>query len=750
MSDASHARQITNLDRLVRDAGNLPATDFQRWLSAKRLAETWLPSFYHPKFDVIDATLVDPAQRWVRLGDVVEQFSPPAESPRGLTTAWLVDATGTSLRISATEPQTPTAGTVLLPDRAIIIQVLANGSLAVEYWDSSLYPGGGAARQELLVLTSSSSADPGWIAWELRTNEILALQLNRARMGVPYIDRSQIFRLWIPMLALNEQAQYGNTIRGMIRENHSLTRAQAIIETSRRSQRDFLVTGATLQDRLRQFEDYLLGEQWIAPGSVFSIDRIEGTLRFTVRPIQRMSTTGRSPMPVSVETTTSDKEWIEWCDGTENPWRVFNSFLHKDDLPAGILARIIASTNLNEAPPDLNLSALPKFNVWRQVYRSVWDLQGGLNPSDWSQMLEIWLPILGGQEPSLSEQILAEDTEKPGATRETPESSLIAVIRDISRPILGLKAVHEGEVVRIFLIIGPDQADDPLHAAALLEGYASILSENLNRATHFTAEAAQKESIRRLSWLRHHLNGPLGIASNALDDIRLYLKDNPQVADELVPNTELANKMAARPGRNLSDHTLRARLNIVEREISNLKGLSDRIRQLSEIGPDEPMSPVDLAGLLRNRADRCRDLIAGLALHYDTCNQPVVIVGSERLLMGAIDELLFNACRELKEHLVPEPCLVLSVALEQHNAVIKVQDNGLPINDSLPIDPFREGVTKYRGTSGGTGLGLTIVRNIVGIHGGECLLAENRDQDDRRLAGATFSIVLPINRGLEA
>jgi hypothetical protein len=77
MSDASHARQITNLDRLVRDAGNLPATDFQRWLSAKRLAETWLPSFYHPKFDVIDATLVDPAQRWVRLGDVVEQFSPP-------------------------------------------------------------------------------------------------------------------------------------------------------------------------------------------------------------------------------------------------------------------------------------------------------------------------------------------------------------------------------------------------------------------------------------------------------------------------------------------------------------------------------------------------------------------------------------------------------------------------------------------------------------------------------------------------
>jgi signal transduction histidine kinase len=442
-------------------------------------------------------------------------------------------------------------------------------------------------------------------------------------------------------------------------------------------------------------------------------------------------------------------EWIEWCDGTESAWRVFNSFLHKDDLPAGILARLVASTQLNEARHELKLSALPNFNLWRQVYRSIWDLQGGLNPSDWSQMLEIWQPIFKGQVASSTIHTLAADIDKPNATVETPESSIIAVIRDISRPVLGLKAVHEGKVVRIFLIIGPDQADDPLHAAALLEGYASILSENLNRATHFTAEAAQKESIRRLSWLRHHLNGPIGIASNALDDIRLYLSDNPQVGDALVPNPDLANRMAARPGRNLSDHTLRARLNVIEREISNLKVLSDRIRQLSEIRPDEPMCPIDLAGLLRSRADRCRELVPNLALHYYTCDQPVVILGSERLLIGAIDELLFNACRELKEHLVSDPRITVSVALEQHNAVIRVQDNGLPINDALPNDPFREGVTKYRERCAGTGLGLTIVRDIIGIHGGECLLAENRDLDQRRLAGATFSIVLPLSRGFE-
>lgn len=750
MSDVPNVGQITNPDRLARDEADRPAADCQRWVPARQLAETWLPGFYDPRFDVIEATLADPAQHWVSLGDLLQLYSVPTDAPPQRAIAWSVDTAGTGLRISSIEPQMPAGGTVVLPDRAVIVQVLANGSLAVEYWDSLLYRGGGVAKRDTLVLTTSGSEDPAWITWELRSNAIVALQLDRARAGGQYVDRSQIFRLRIPLLPLDEQAQYGNTVRGLVRENLSLTRAQAIIETSRRSQREFLVTGATLQDRLRQFEDYLLGEQWISSHSVFSVDRIEGTLRFTVRPIQRTSTPGRSSVPVSVEATSSDNEWIEWCEGTENAWRVFNSFLRNDDLPAGILARLVASTRPSDAFYDLNLSALPKFKAWRQVYRSVWDLQGGLNPSDWSQVLETWKPIFRGQVPSQPAAASTAEKETPRVTPETPESSIIAVIRDISRPVLGLKAVHEGEVVRIFLIIGPDQTDDPLHAAALLEGYAPILSENLNRATHFTAEAARKESIRRLSWLRHHLNGPLGIVNNALDDIRLFLKDNPAIGDELVPNPELANKMAARPGRNLSDYTLRARLNIVEREIRNLKGLSERIRQLSEIRPDEPMGPVDLAGLLRDRADRCKELVSGLILEYDRCGTPIVITGSERFLAAALDELLFNACRELTEHLVPDPSLVLSVELQDRNAVLKIQDNGLPVSDDLPSDPFREGVTKYRESCGGTGLGLTIVRDIVAIHGGECLLTENRDGDQRRLAGATFSIILPINRGFEA
>ncbi len=315
-----------------------------------------------------------------------------------------------------------------------------------------------------------------------------------------------LFSLRLPLPSRDQQTEYGNIIRGIIRENQSLARAQRLIEDARRKQRDFVVTGATLQDRLRQFEDYLLEEKWISPGSLFVADISEANLNVTVRPVRRASKWSGVPL-ISADTADSD-EWGQWCTNVERPWRLFNSLLDTEDLPHAILAQIVANTEFNTIQPDLRLSALPTFDLWRQVYRAVWDLHGTLNPADWSQLSEVWRPILGGVMQS-----------SPGAAEEKPESSLINIIRQISRPVLALKAVYEGKVARVFLIVGQDQTDDPLHTAALLEGYASILSENLNRATHFAVEAAQKESLRRLIMAA---SPPKWSAWNCLECARRY------------------------------------------------------------------------------------------------------------------------------------------------------------------------------------------------------------------------------------
>lgn len=748
MGDQAYSRAGT-AQLMGAGAGGVQIPDVCRWIAPQYLAETWLPNYFHPRYDSIESSVTESSQRWIRLGDLVEQFS-PAPHPSGLRVGWSVEGTSTSLRILESEqPEVPAPGSLILPDRAIILHLAPKSPLAVEYWDSSVYQGGGSAGPDLLVVTASSSADPAWIAWELRTNEIVALQIDRARHGtiIPRVDRSLLFSLWLPLPRREQQIEYGNTVRGVIRENQSLARAQKLIKAARRNQRDFVVTGATLQDRLRQFENYLIEEKWFSAGSLFSVDTGDGNPKFNVRPI------GRAPKlsgitPISPETAESD-EWSEWCSTTERPWRLFNSLLHTEDLPHGILAQIVANTEFNTASFDLRLVALPVFNVWRQVYRAVWDLQGTLNPSDWSQLLEIWRPFFGGPPKSNSEKKAAYDDHSYFEKGDRPESSLIAAIRQISRPILALKAVYEGKVARVFLIVGQDQADDPLHAAALLEGYASILSESLNRATHFAVEAAQKESMRRLSWLRHHLNGPLGIASNALDDIKVFLNHNPEIAKQLVPNSDVANKMAARPGRSIGQYTLHARLSILEREITNLKGLSDRIKQLSEIDAIDLTAVVDVAALLRERAEERRELVAGLVVDNNACKSPVLVVGNPGYLGDAFNELLFNACREFREYASAEPAIAISAMAIGDNAIIIINDNALPAREHMPGNPFGEGVSKYRGAAGGTGLGLTIVREIAAIHGGRCLLEENRAPDLSRIPGVTFTMTLPLRKGVD-
>src|SRR5207245_2759727 len=150
-------------------------------------------------------------------------------------------------------------------------------------------------------------------------------------LGAGRIDRSVLLSLRIKLPTPNEQTEHGGTIRGLIRERQSLARAQAIIDAAQRSQREFVVTGATVQDRLRQFEDYLLGEQWISSGSAFSVDKIEGTSKFAVRPLRRVGKITQSIASVSTET--SSEEWVDWCSSPDHPWRVFNSFVDENDLP---------------------------------------------------------------------------------------------------------------------------------------------------------------------------------------------------------------------------------------------------------------------------------------------------------------------------------------------------------------------------------------------------------------------------------
>jgi signal transduction histidine kinase len=141
-----------------------------------------------------------------------------------------------------------------------------------------------------------------------------------------------------------------------------------------------------------------------------------------------------------------------------------------------------------------------------------------------------------------------------------------------------------------------------------------------------------------------------------------------------------------------------------------------------------------------NRADEEIDLLALAAeegARYDDCTvdgQSVTVFGDRGLLQRMLRNLLDNAERHGK---LP---IEISVGLREGLASIVVSDQGPGVPESereLIFSPF------YRGSSGGksgrgTGLGLTLVRQIASNHGGTARWAPARDKPSR------IEVTLPL------
>ena len=222
-----------------------------------------------------------------------------------------------------------------------------------------------------------------------------------------------------------------------------------------------------------------------------------------------------------------------------------------------------------------------------------------------------------------------------------------------------------------------------------------LVSEKTARARAEEQNAAKDEF---LAMLGHELRNPLSAVASAI-----AILDSARPVDAA---------MAAR-----------AR-DVVRRQTAQLRKLVDYLLEVNRalMGKLElDRAPVDLAEIAR----RCVDTLkgngrcAGFRLHME--GSPVQVHADAARLMQVLDNLLDNALKYSPNG----GEIAVNVAAEDDEAVLTVRDTGQGIaRELLPkvFDIFVQGEQTLQRAHGGLGIGLSLVRRLVELHGGTVAL----------------------------
>jgi two-component system sensor histidine kinase BaeS len=274
------------------------------------------------------------------------------------------------------------------------------------------------------------------------------------------------------------------------------------------------------------------------------------------------------------------------------------------------------------------------------------------------------------------------------------------IARQVSRPVRRLTAAS-GQL-----------AEGRLDARVPARGRSEMAQ--LSRSFNTMAEAVQRseERQRRLvADVAHELRTPLS-------NLRGYLEG---LQDGVVPPTR---EVFA----SLLEETLLQR-----RILDDLQVLA-----LAEAGNlAGPRVPVDIAELAQvsGLAQQAVAAEAGVALHVEA-PAPVLVDADPDRLRQVLGNLLSNAVRYTE----PGGEVVLRAVAGEGGAVLTVSDTGIGIGPTDLVhvfDRFWRADPARQRTTGGSGLGLTIVKRIVDDHGGLI------EVTSRLGVGTTFTVRLP-------
>jgi len=272
---------------------------------------------------------------------------------------------------------------------------------------------------------------------------------------------------------------------------------------------------------------------------------------------------------------------------------------------------------------------------------------------------------------------------------------------------VGVPVIHRRRVTGILVVGREGQPPPDPEEEAILAALADQAAIALDHASSYRAlweegqiarRELENESRRKdefLAMLSHELRNPLAAIVNAVEVLRISSPHDPKL--------EQIHDIAAR-------------------QSMHMKRLLDDLLDVSRVTSNRIMlarQSVALQEIVRQAIDSVEPILRhrGHHLEVELPDAPLLVDADPDRLLQVVSNLLANAAKYTE----PGGHVWVSVGSEEGQAVLCVRDDGIGIPaELLPriFDLFVQAERDANRSEGGLGIGLSLVKRLVEMHGG--------------------------------
>ena len=278
---------------------------------------------------------------------------------------------------------------------------------------------------------------------------------------------------------------------------------------------------------------------------------------------------------------------------------------------------------------------------------------------------------------------------------------------------------RDGRLLQVSLTISPirDESGAVVGASKIARDVTERrrLEDSLRSLAADLSRADRKKN-EFLAMLAHELRNPIAAISNAVRALRLGVSD----ADAVRSTSEMLERQVAQLGRLVEDLL----------DVNRITHGKIELRK----------ARTALAPILQQAIDAAQPMCRNLGHEFTVTLPPhdIHVEGDAARLTQVVGNLLHNACKFTD----PGGRIFLTVGQEGREAVIRVRDTGIGIaTEHFPVlfEMFRQVDTSLERSQGGLGIGLTLVKTLVELHGGAVSVTS-----EGPARGSEFTVRLPV------